>query len=175
MNPSSLHSNFITNDAIFPWYIVTQLPMGISGLLIAAIFAAAMSSLSSSMNSGAASFSVDIYDRLGLGKNVSDIKTARWTTFCIGALDIKSLWDEFNKILGLIFGSLGGVFLLGLITKKANSKGVLVGILLSFFTQILVSYFNTVHLLLYAASGVISCFVLGYISSHFFISNNQTR
>jgi SSS family transporter len=186
MNPSSLHSNFITNDAIFPWYIVTQLPMGISGLLIAAIFAATMSSLSSSMNSGAASFSVDIYDRLGLGKNVGDIKTARWTTFCIGALgilfaffmasyDIKSLWDEFNKILGLIFGSLGGVFLLGLITKKANSKGVLVGILLSFFTQILVSYFNTVHLLLYAASGVISCFVLGYISSHFFISNNQTR
>jgi solute:Na+ symporter, SSS family len=186
MNPAALHSNFITNDAIFPWYIVTQLPMGISGLLIAAIFAAAMSSLSSSMNAGAASFSEDIYDRLGWGKNGVDLKTARWTTFCIGSLgilfaffmasyDIKSLWDEFNKILGLIFGSLGGVFLLGLMTKKANSQGVFIGILISFLIQVLISNYQTVHLLLYSASGVISCFISGYIASHFFSSNNQTQ
>ena len=72
------------------------------------------------MNAGAASFSIDIYDRFGLGKNVEDLKTARWATFCIGALGIllpfcystkiKSLWDEFNKILGLILGVLGGYF-----------------------------------------------------------------
>tara|TARA_B100001175_G_C19481720_1_gene627481 strand:- start:348 stop:1787 length:1440 start_codon:yes stop_codon:yes gene_type:complete len=184
MNPVALHTNFITNDAIFPWYIVTQLPKGISGILIAAIFAAAMSSLSSSMNAGAASFSEDIYGRFNLGKNGIDLKTARWATFCIGSLgilfaffmasyDIKSLWDEFNKILGLIFGSLGGVFLLGLITEKANSKGVLVGILISFFTQIFISNSQAVHLLLYAACGVISCFVSGYIASHFFTTNNE--
>ncbi len=186
MNPAALHSNFITNDAIFPWYIVTQLPMGISGLLIAAIFAAAMSSLSSSMNAGAASFSVDIYDRLGWAKNGIDLKTARWTTFCIGVLgilfaffmasyDIKSLWDEFNKILGLVFGSLGGVFLLGLLTKKANSQGVFIGILVSFLIQVLISKYQAAHLLIYAASGVISCFFSGYIASHFFTSNNQTK
>ena len=127
MNPSALNENFITDDAIFPWYIVTELPTGISGILIAAIFAAAMSSLSSSMNAGAASFNVDILDRFGLGKNEDPMKIARWTTFIIGTLgilfaffmatfDIKSLWDEFNKILGLILGSLGGVFLLGLMT-----------------------------------------------------------
>lgn len=181
MNPAALHSDFITNDAIFPWYIVTELPRGVSGLLIAAIFAAAMSSLSSSMNAGAASFSVDIYDRFGLGKNVGDLRTARWATFCIGAsgilfaffmanYDIKSLWDEFNKILGLIFGSLGGVFLLGLLTKKANSKGVLIGVLVSFVIQVLISNYQAVHLLLYAASGVISCFVVGYTASLFFKS-----
>ena len=181
-NPSAFPSDSITNDAIFPWYIVTQLPNGISGLLIAAIFAAAMSSLSSSMNAGGASFSEDIFDRFGLGRNGINLKIARWATFCIGTLgilfaffmasyDIKSLWDEFNKILGLIFGSLGGVFLLGLITEKANYKGVLVGIFISFFTQIIISYLEAVHLLLYAASGVISCFVSGYIASHFFNTN----
>ena len=122
--------------------------------------------------------------RDNLGKNGIDLKTARWATFCIGSLgilfaffmasyDIKSLWDEFNKILGLIFGSLGGVFLLGLITEKANSKGVLVGILISFFTQIFISNSQAVHLLLYAACGVISCFVSGYIASHFFTTNNE--
>ena len=184
INPRALHSEFISNDAIFPWYIVNELPTGISGLLIAAIFAAAMSSLSSSMNSGAASFSVDIYDRLRFGKNTSDLKTARWTTFYIGTLgilfaffmasyEIKSLWDEFNRILGLIFGSLGGVFLLGLLTKKANSNGVLIGILVSFFTQVLISNYGVVHLLLYAASGVISCFVVGYTASIIFKSSQS--
>ena len=179
INPSALNENFITDDAIFPWYIVTELPTGISGILIAAIFAAAMSSLSSSMNAGAASFNVDILDRFGLGKNEDPMKIARWTTFIIGTLgilfaffmatfDIKSLWDEFNKILGLILGSLGGVFLLGLMTKKANSKGVVFGIVFSFLIQILISQFQIVHLLLYSATGVISCFISGYIASLFF-------
>lgn len=179
MNPTALNSHFISNDAIFPWYIVTQLPTGISGILIAAIFAAAMSSLSSSMNAGAASFSNDIYDRFGLGKNRDALRVARWSTFTIGSLgilfaffmatyDIKSLWDEFNKILGLVFGSLGGVFLLGILTRKANSKGVLIGVLISFTIQILISRHETVHFLLYAASGVISCFISGYIASLFF-------
>lgn len=77
----------------------------------------------------------------------------------MASYDIKSLWDEFNKILGLIFGSLGGVFLLGLLTKKANSEGVLIGILISFVIQVLISNYEAVHLLLYAASGVISCFI----------------
>ena len=176
INPTALNTNFISDDAIFPWYIVTQLPIGVSGILIAAIFAAAMSSLSSSMNAGAASFSIDIFDRLGLGENENSMKIARWATFIIGMFgilfaffmassDIKSLWDEFNKILGLIFGSLGGVFLLGILTKKANSKGVLFGILISFSIQFFLSQFEFVHLLLYAATGVISCFVFGYTAS----------
>ncbi len=179
MNPSALNENFITDDAIFPWYIVTQLPDGISGILIAAIFAAAMSSLSSSMNAGSASFNVDIFDRFGWGKDVDPMKMARWTTFIIGSLgilfafymatyDIKSLWDEFNKILGLIFGSLGGVFLLGLLTKKANTKGVLCGIIISFLIQIIISQFQALHLLLYASTGVISCFISGYLASLIF-------
>ena len=117
VNPSALNNNFINNDAIFPWYIVSQLPSGVSGILIAAIFAAAMSSLSSSMNSGAASFSADVYDRYGFVWNEDPLKIARWTTLCIGMMgilfalfmataDIKSLWDQFNKILGLIFAFL---------------------------------------------------------------------
>ena len=181
INPSALNNNFINNDAIFPWYIVSQLPGGVSGILIAAIFAAAMSSLSSSMNSGAASFSADIYDRYGFVWNKDPLKMARWTTLCIGMMgilfalfmataDIKSLWDQFNKILGLIFGSLGGVFMLGLLTKKANTKGVLIGIVVSFTIQLIISFQQSVHLLMYAATGMISCFISGYFGSLLFKS-----
>lgn len=181
VNPSALNNNFINNDAIFPWYIVSQLPGGVSGILIAAIFAAAMSSLSSSMNSGAASFSADVYDRYGFVWNKDPLKMARWTTLCIGMMgilfalfmataDIKSLWDQFNKILGLIFGSLGGVFMLGLLTKKANTKGVLIGIVVSFTIQLTISFQQSVHLLMYAATGMISCFISGYFGSLLFKS-----
>ena len=181
VNPSALNNNFINNDAIFPWYIVSQLPSGVSGILIAAIFAAAMSSLSSSMNSGAASFSADVYDRYGFVWNEDPLKMARWTTLCIGMMgilfalfmataDIKSLWDQFNKILGLIFGSLGGVFMLGLLTKKANTKGVLIGIVVSFTIQLTISFQQSVHLLMYAATGMISCFISGYFGSLLFKS-----
>lgn len=181
INPSALNNNFINNDAIFPWYIVSQLPGGVSGILIAAIFAAAMSSLSSSMNSGAASFSADVYDRYGFVWHKDPLKMARWTTLCIGMMgilfalfmataDIKSLWDQFNKILGLIFGSLGGVFMLGLLTKKANTKGVLIGIVVSFTIQLIISFQQSVHLLMYAATGMISCFISGYFGSLLFKS-----
>ena len=181
VNPSALNNNFINNDAIFPWYIVSQLPGGVSGILIAAIFAAAMSSLSSSMNSGAASFSADVYDRYGFVWNKDPLKMARWTTLWIGMMgilfalfmataDIKSLWDQFNKILGLIFGSLGGVFMLGLLTKKANTKGVLIGIVVSFTIQLIISFQQSVHLLMYAATGMISCFISGYFGSLLFKS-----
>ena len=174
--PNELNPTFENNDAIFPWYIVSQLPTGVSGLLIAAIFAAAMSSLSSSMNSAATSYATDIHFRFGWNKNLNELKLARRATLVIGivgtlfafmmaTMDVKSLWDEFQKVLGLVIGGLGGVFLLGIFTKKANSTGVLIGIVVSIVVQVLVAIYEPVHLLMYAATGVISCFLVGYIAS----------
>ncbi|MCG6190647.1 sodium:solute symporter family transporter [Maribellus maritimus] len=177
--PTELNPTFSNNDAIFPWYIASQLPAGISGLLIAGIFAAAMSSLSSSMNSAATAYSSDIHFRFGWSRNTNPLKLARIATFVIGisgtlfafmmaTMDIQSLWDEFQKVLGLVIGSLGGVFLLGILSKKANSKGVLVGIFISIMIQILVATYQPVHLIMYSATGVLSCFVIGWTASWFF-------
>ncbi len=174
--PTELNPTFSNNDAIFPWYIASQLPAGISGLLIAGIFAAAMSSLSSSMNSAATAYSTDIHFRFGWSKNMNPLKLARIATFVVGVsgtlfaflmatMDIQSLWDEFQKVLGLIIGSLGGVFLLGILSKKANSAGVLVGIIVSIAVQITVAIYQPVHLTAYSATGVISCYVAGWIAS----------
>lgn len=174
--PSELNPTFSNNDAIFPWYIASQLPAGISGLLIAGIFAAAMSSLSSSMNSAATAYATDIHFRFNWSNKVGGLKVARIATLVIGlvgilfalmmaTMDVKSLWDEFQKILGLVIGSLGGVFLLGILTKRANSPGVLIGIAVSIVVQILVAIHEPVHLIAYAATGVVSCYIFGYIGS----------
>jgi len=179
--PQEFNPTFENNDAIFPWYIASQLPAGISGLLIAGIFAAAMSSLSSSMNSAATAYSTDIHFRFGWSKKVNGLRIARIATLVIGligilfalmmaTMDVKSLWDEFQKILGLVIGSLGGVFLLGILTKtkRANSPGVLIGIIVSILVQILVAIHEPVHLIAYAATGVVSCFITGWLASLFF-------
>ncbi len=174
--PGELNPTFESNDAIFPWYIISQLPSGLAGLLIAAIFAAAMSSLSSSMNSAATAYATDIHFRFGWSSGKNQLRIARQATLIIGMLgilfailmatmDIKSLWDQFQKVLGLIIGSLGGVFLLGILVKKANSTGVLIGLGMSILVQIVIAITQPVHLLLYAATGVISCFVFGYFAS----------
>lgn len=177
--PIELNPTFENNDAIFPWYIVSELPTGISGLLIAGIFAAAMSSLSSSLNSAATSYAIDIHFRFGWNNKTNELRLARKATLIIGiigilfaimmaTMDVKSLWDEFQKVLGLVIGSLGGVFLLGIFTKKANSKGVLIGILVSILVQVFVGITQPVHLMLYSATGVVSCFLAGYLASLFF-------
>jgi len=175
-----LNNSALANiDSIFPWYIASQLPNGLSGLLIAGIFAAAMSSLSSSMNSAATAYSTDIHFRFGWGKKISELRTARNATLIIGLAgtlfalfmatrEVHSLWDEFNKILGLIIGSLGGLFLLGMITRRGNTSGAIIGIVTSMIVQVIVSHNGYVHLLLYSSTGFISCFIVGWIASLFF-------
>jgi hypothetical protein len=79
--------------------------------------------------------------------------------------EIKSLWDVFNKVLGLIIGSLGGLFLLGVVFKKAHSRGAVAGFLLSILLQVFIASFTQIHLLLYTATGVSSCVVFGLLFS----------
>ncbi len=183
-NPLLLNPAIPDPDAIFPWYIFTQMPPGVSGLLLAGIFAAAMSTLSSSMNSSATAYMVDIHYRFGFSEDIKGLRLPRIATLVLGLAgilfalfmatwDIKSLWDEFQKILGLVLGGLGGLFLLGLLTKRANGAGAIAGIAGSILVQIWLSQGQHVHLLLYAATGFISCFVIGYITSLFTAKYNK--
>ena len=172
-NPSELSMTISDGDAILPWYIYTKLPPGIVGLLISGIFAAAMSTLSSSMNSASTAYITDIHNKI---TSRSGLKAAKIATLIFGLLgitfaymmaswEIKSMWDEFNKILGLILGSMGGLFMLGMITRKANSTGALIGVAGSIVVQLFVMSYQSVHLLLYTTTGFLSCFIIGYIFS----------
>ena len=139
-------------------------------MLISGIFAAAMSTLSSSMNSAATAYVVDIHSKLPFGNKMSGLRTAQFSTLLFGVIgiafayimatwEVKSLWDEFNRILGLVLGSMGGLFLLGMTTKRANAFGAICGIITSVIVQLLMFHFQCVHLLLYTTTGFISCCV----------------
>lgn len=179
-NPQELGATLEITDAIFPWFIVTQLPLGIAGILIAGIFAAAMSSLDSSMNSVATAFTTDFYRRFY--PKVTDhncLMIARIVTILIGLCgmlfalamatwDIKSLWSEFTKYIGLFGGGLGGLFILAIFTRRASSKGAMIGLLASAIVQYFLEAHHIVHGVMFAATGMIVCFVIGYIASLMF-------
>ena len=161
-------------DAILPWYVNMHLPTGLLGLVIAGIFAAAMSTLSASMNSAATAFVTDIYAKIRPGGNT--LRTAKRATLVIGAIgvafallmatwDVKSLWDEFSKILGILLGGLGGLFLLGFVSRRANAAGAVCGLAGCIAVQLTVMHFQAVNLLLYSTVGFLACFVIGWLAS----------
>jgi cyclically-permuted mutarotase family protein len=184
--PNELSPAISNNDSIFPWYIVRELPMGVSGLLVAGIFSAAMSSISSSLNSVSTAYCNDFHAHFK--PQVSDLKLlriARLATIITGVLgvllalwmassNIKSLWDQFYRFLGLFTGGLGGMFLLGMLTKKANSTGTLLGLVVSAILIWYISVFTEINFLMYSFFGVASCFGFGYLFSLIFPNKNET-
>jgi Na+/proline symporter len=88
--------------------------------------------------------------------------------------DIKSLLEQFFAFIGLFGGSLGGLFLLGIFTTRANSRGAVIGAVSGALALYLVQTYTDTHVYLYAFVGVFSCFVSGYLASLLTGSSKQS-
>ena len=174
-NPAVINSN--RPDELLPYFIVQELPVGLAGIVIAAIFAASMSSLDSSMNSISSAYITDIHARFR--KNTNDgqnLRLARWITVLIGvagtssamyiaAANVEYIFDFFQEVLGLFGGGLAGVFILAVFLRKANATGAITGLFGSAVVTWVVRSQTDITVYLYAAVGVISCVVIGYLVS----------
>jgi len=175
-NPQKLDPT-ITTDQIFPLFIAMEMPVGVAGLIVAGIFSAAQSTVSTSMNSTATTLVTDFMRPLKICQDEKGyLKAAKRTTFFIGTLgtllglvfvnpEIKSLFDTFIKIIGLFMGVLGGLFLLGFLTRKANSTGAMTGAILGTIFMFYLWKYTSVNGYLYTTSGITACFISGYITS----------
>lgn len=175
-NPELLNPALPT-DSIFPLFIAQQLPAGVAGLLIAAVFAASMSTLDSSLNSVSAALVTDFFVRFRPGaSDAARLRLARWLTGGLGALatgtsialatfDIGSLWDTFQGMMGLLGGGLAGLFALGIFCRSANGRGAMTGALASVLILFWVQQHTDLHFFLYGAVGVLSCVGIGLASS----------
>ncbi|MFN4144508.1 MAG: sodium:solute symporter family transporter [Runella sp.] len=175
--PQKVNIALDSQDTIYPWFIVNELPTGVAGLVITAIFAAAMGSLNGSVNCVATVFTNDLFRPFAPHlPEKKYLQTARWVTFGVGVFGTViallmaqtkaySLWDQFNTLLGLFTGGIGGVFMLGIFTTRANGKGVVMGLILSSLIQFWVQAYTPLNLLMYAFTGLVSSVVLGYVFS----------
>jgi SSS family solute:Na+ symporter len=131
-------------DTVFPHFIATALPPGMGGLVIAAIFAAAQSTISSSINSSATLILCDIYQRWmqPAATELQRLRVLRGATLLMGLLGtgmalammrIKSALDAWWQLAGLFGGAMLGLFLLGFLSRRATSRsaarGVAAGVL----------------------------------------------
>ncbi|HBE71159.1 MAG TPA: sodium:solute symporter [Planctomycetaceae bacterium] len=167
----------ITTDQIFPLFIAREMPTGIAGLIVAGIFAAAQSTVSTSMNSTATTIVTDFMRPFNICRSEQGyLNAARCWTFAIGVIgtllglvfvnpEIKSLFDAFIKIIGLFMGVLGGLFILGAMTRRANATGALIGAIVGAGVMFCLWSFTSVNGYLYTASGIASCVGVGFVAS----------
>ena len=175
-NPERLDPTFMT-DQIFPLFIAREVPVGLAGLIVAGIFAAAQSTISTSMNSTATAVVTDFLRPFRTARTEHGyLNVARGLTFGFGAAGTalgllfidptnRSLFDSFIKVIGLFMGVLGGLFALGMLTRKANGWGALLGALAGAGVMGLLPIYTHITGYLYAAIGITTAFTIGYVTS----------
>jgi len=151
----------------------------VRGIMVAAILAAAMSNLSSSLNALASTTVVDFY-RPFLKKDAGaaeQLRISRWITVFWGIIltvlailsrGVKSVLEAGLTIASITYGSMLGVFLLGVLTKKANQKGSILGMAVGLASMLAVWYFSSVAFTWYVLIGTGITFTTGYVASLFF-------
>lgn len=141
--PDLLHESMATvkGDEVFPHFIVTELPVGMTGLLIAAVFAAAMSSVDSSLNCSATLTLSDLYKRY-LRPDAGERRSMRvlygatifWGVVGTGAAlamtQVKSALDAWWDLTGIFSGGMLGLFLLGMISRTARNAAAVTGVVI---------------------------------------------
>ena len=176
-HPAELDYTMAKADTIFPFFMMSQLPAGLAGLLIAAIFAATMSTISSNINSVATAFSVDFYRRwrpqtddrrmLAVARRACVISglIGMAIALLMATWEILSLLDFFQEILGLLSSGLGGLFLMGIFFPRIGGRAALVGFCTGVAAVFLTKYFTEASFLLYGFIGMAVSVFTAYLLS----------
>jgi solute:Na+ symporter, SSS family len=163
---------------VFPTYIVTQLPVGLIGLLMAAIFAAAMSTIAGELSALSTSTVIDFYRRWIRSDApdahflmVSRFAMLFWALFAsvvaIWAVELGSLIEVVNRFGSFFYGSILGVFLLAIGWPRANSTGALIGLIAGMSVVGYVTLNTTIAFLWHNLIGAVVVFAVGMIVSEF--------
>jgi Na+/proline symporter len=166
-------ASFGRADRIYPTFIVSRMPHGISGLLIAAILAAAMSNLSAALNSLSSSLIMDFYVRFRplaeerTKMRLSRVATLFWALllFALAVLSLNKVGRVVEvglQIASIAYGALLGVFLLGVLTRRANQRGAMVGMVFGFGVEIYLWLGTRVPWTWWVMMGTCVTFAIGY-------------
>ncbi|MFN6963180.1 MAG: sodium:solute symporter [Pyrinomonadaceae bacterium] len=173
---STGNKSFNDVNYVFPAFVVENMPIGVVGLIIAAIFAAAMSSISAELNALATATTIDFYRR-HFRKEGTDrqyvlfgrIATFVWGIFaCIVAVystNLGSLIEVVNKFGSFFYGSLLGVFILAIGVKRARARGAFFGLLCGIASVWVASNYTNIEFLWFNVVGCLATVLFGYVIS----------
>ena len=172
-------------DAVLAVFIARELPHGVSGLVLAAVAAATMSTLSANLNSAASAITTDFYKRLRSRSKVevdsgrSLLLCGKVSTVVVGLLggvmalwlanaEIGNIYDQFQRFLGILTGGLGCLFFMGIFMKRVNGFGATCGLVANYlvcFGLDWIPFAGKPHLLLYGFLGMVACLIVAPIAS----------
>jgi SSS family transporter len=165
----------IQSDRIFPHFIVSHLPPGVVGLVIAAVFAAAMSTLASSLNSSSATAVADFYMPMRPASDEHYLRVSRWLTAFWGAVQISvaliaiqfstRVVDEVLGIASFTNGIILGVFLLGTFAPGVRQRAAFAGIVVGAAVMLAVKIFGLTSWQWYVLIGSVVTYVTGVVAS----------
>ena len=169
-------SAFGRADRIYPTFIVSRMPHGIAGLLIAAILAAAMSNLSAALNSLSSSSMMDFYLRFRptvseAGRlRLARLATVAWALVLFGLAVVAlhrvgRVVEVGLQIASIAYGALLGVFLLGVLTRRANQGGAILGMICGFAIELYLWIWSSVAFTWWVFIGTTVTFAIGYVAS----------
>src|SRR5690606_15523529 len=166
----------INVDQILPYFVVNEMPTGFAGLIIAGIAAASMSSISSGVNSMTTMSLVDLigpYSKRDIDED-KKVRYARIMTVVYGiaitliafsAGRFGTLLEAPVRIFGMLGGPLLGLFLLGMLSPRANAQGAIIGWLAGTAVTMTVVFATDISFLWYALIGAVSCYAIGWVFS----------
>ena len=189
--PELMDPGLPAKDSVLPFFIMQNLPMGVAGLIIAGVFAAAQSTISSSLNSVATAFVTDVYGRL-LKPESSDAQrlgVAKWVVIILGLVGIgvssylalmktDEVFMLFNRFIGFALGPLGGLFALGIFSRRPNGKAGLFALIFGVVAVVSVYLMNEAGVidlmpLLYGAVGFFSTLLMGIVLGFFLCATDD--
>jgi SSS family transporter len=161
---------------VFPTFVTTRLPVGLIGLIIAAIFAAAMSSAAGEMNSLATATVIDVYKRhvepeatdahyLAVSKAATGFWGLAACAFALFAARAGSLIEVVNMVGSLFYGTLLGAFVLAIGTRRANGTGTFAGMVAGFAAVLYAAWDGRISYLWYNVIGTLVVVVVGLLVS----------
>ena len=162
---------------VFPTFVTTELPIGLVGVIIAAIFAAAMSASAAEMNSLATTTVIDVYRRHVRQQApdahyllVSKLATGFWGLFAAGAAiyaaSLGSLIEVVNRFGSFFYGSLLGVFVLAIGARRATGRGAFWGLIAGMTAVAAVAFTTHVSFLWHNVVGVVVVVAVGMALSY---------
>jgi len=175
-NPADI-SPAMKADGIFPLFAAQKLPTGLAGVVVAALMAATMSTLSSALNS-VSNIAVEDYVRK-LKKNLTDHQALMWgkgLTVVLGIIgtalslwlarsNATSIWDMVTMIMGVVFAPLGSMFILGVLTKRVNTVGIIAGFIAGISATLYCKYNLVLHPFFFGAIGLVPSLLVAYLVS----------
>lgn len=185
----------ITGDKVFPWFIVNKLPQGLTGLMIAAIFAAGMSSIASSITTSSTIVLTDYYQRF-FNKNATNKQSMivlYSTNACVTVIGIlvafafmsvESALDAWWALSSIFGGGMLGLFLLGYVSQKTRNVDAAIGVVCGtlvviwisvskFFFGSLTAFQSPFHANLAIVLGTSTVFLVGFLVNKLFFNHKK--